>query len=88
MTYEDYEHAEHLQHEPAVARNAGVVLQQFSLRAADVRCNVDGIGVDALHGFPLLRDHLRELCEDLTELRNGRLDRFDGCGTSLDVAIL
>ena len=70
-TYEDNEHAKHLQHKPAVARDAGVVLEQFSLRAADIRRNVDGIRVDALHGFSLLGNHLCELCEDLAELCDG-----------------
>ena len=70
-TYEYDEHAKHLQHKPTVARDAGIVLEQFSLRAADIRRNVDGIRVDALHSFSLLGHHLRKLGEDLAELCDG-----------------
>ena len=77
QTYKDDQHTKHLQHEPAIARNTGVVLEQFSLRSTDVCRDVDGICVYALHGFPLFSHHLRELGEDLAKLCNCRLNGFD-----------
>ena len=81
-------HAEDLEHEPAVARDARVVLEEFALRATDVGGNVDRVRVDALHRLALLCDHVRELLEDLPQLGDGRLDGLDRAGTLLDVIVL
>ena len=67
-TYENYQNAEDLEHEPPVAGYARVVLQQFPLSAAHVGRNVNSVGVDTLNGFSLFRYHLRKLCEDLSKL--------------------
>lgn len=49
---------EALEHEPAVRRDAGEVLEQFFVGAADAHGNIGCVGVDALHGVALLRDHV------------------------------
>lgn len=77
-THENNQYSEDLQHQPTVTRDARVVLEQFSLRAADVRCDVDGVRVDALNGFPLLRHHLGQLSEYLTEFGDSRFNGLDG----------
>lgn len=58
VTHEDNQYAEYLEHEPTVTRNARIIFEQFSLRAADIGRDVDSVGVDALDRFPLLGDHL------------------------------
>lgn len=88
QTYEDDQDTEYLQHEPTIARNTSVVFEQFPLCPADVRCNIDGVRVYALHGFPLLGHHLRQLGKDLTKLRNRRLDRLDGSRARLNITVL
>ena len=61
----DDQDAENLEHEPAVIRNAGIVLEQFSTRALDIIGYMHHIVVDPLHHFALLSYHVRELTEDL-----------------------
>ena len=77
MTYEYDQNAEHLQHEPPVARYTGVILEKFSLSTADIGRDVHRIRVDSLYCLSLLRDHLRQLREDLAQFRDSRLDGFN-----------
>ena len=77
---EDDQDAENLEHEPAVIRNAGIVLEQFSTRALDIIGYMHHIVVDPLYHFALLGYHVRELTEDLAQLRDRRLDRLDRTG--------
>lgn len=66
-THKNDKHPKHLQHQPPVTRYAREVLKQLALRARHVRGDVDRVCVDALYGFALLCDHVRELREDLAE---------------------
>jgi hypothetical protein len=87
-TYKDDDDAENLEHEPAIATNARIVLEQLALGPANVCRNVMHVGVDALHRLALLGDHARELREDLAEFGNRRLDRLDSRRALLDVVVL
>lgn len=69
-THEDYQDAKYLQHQPPVARNASIILEQLPLCASDVGRNVQRVGVDPLDSFSLFGDHICELREYLAQLSN------------------
>lgn len=85
---EDDQDAENLEHEPAVIRNAGIVLEQFSTRALDIIGYMHHIVVDPLHHFALLSHHVCELTEDLAQLGDRRLNRLDCTRALLQVGRL
>ena len=77
-THEDNDDTENLEHQPAIAGYAGIILQQLPLCTSDIRLDIERIGINSLYGLSLLCNHICELGEYLTELGNGRLDRLDG----------
>jgi hypothetical protein len=87
-THENDENAEDLEHKPPVARNARVVLEQFTLRAADVGGDVECVSVDPLDRLALLCNHVCELIEDLAKVRDRSLNRLDGSRARLYVTVL
>lgn len=88
MTHENNENTKDLEHEPPVTRNVRVILEQFTLRAPDVGCNVKCIGINPLNRLTLFCYHVCELVENLTQFRNCGLNRLDGGGARLDVTVL
>src|SRR5713226_3739490 len=86
-THENNKNAKDLQHEPPVARNVCVILEQLTLRAADVGRNIECVCVDPLNRFTLFRDHVCQLVKNLAQFRDCCLNRLDGGGARLNVAV-
>jgi hypothetical protein len=54
----------------------------------DILSDILSVGINTLHSFPLLSDHMRQLREDLAELCDCCLYRFDCRRALLDVGVL
>ena len=87
-THKNDQNAENLEHQPSVIRYSAPVLEEFVMSHSNVVCNVLGIGVDTLNPLSLLGNHMCQLCEDLAQLGDSRLNRLNSGRPLLNIRIL